>query len=185
MVDSPWPRRSSATTRKPARVSVRLAEWTGRTLRGAVDTAALRGLLSPAALLQPAVAVRVVRDAVKVEKMDKLAALAGDVARLQRKAGTNAALDGMKLAETPRDMSRLARLAESKGSKTRAILKLGGRAAIALTIGVLQLANWLLWAAFALVGFCASVKRTAERATERFLQRRKTRQLRALALQLS
>ena len=38
-------------------------------------------------------------------------ALVGDVGRVQAKAGTQAALDGLKLAEGPRDMSRVARLA--------------------------------------------------------------------------
>jgi hypothetical protein len=38
-------------------------------------------------------------------------------------AGTQAALEGFKIAETPREMARVAKLAEKEGSKTRAILK--------------------------------------------------------------
>jgi hypothetical protein len=161
--------------RKTGRLGKPLAEWAAKATGRIIEPAALRGALTPAALLQPAVAVRAARDAVKLEKLERLVTLAGDVAVVQRKAGTRAALDGMKLAESPRDMSRLARLAASKGAKTRAILKLAGRAAIALTVGAWQLASWLLWAIGAAFGFCACIKRTAERATESFLRRRKRR----------
>ena len=54
---------------------------------------------------------------------DGLVRLVSDVGTVQAKAGTQAALDGLKLAEGPREMSRIATLAEKKGSKTRAILK--------------------------------------------------------------
>ena len=67
--------------------------------------------------------MRAAREAVKVEKAGGLVRLVRDVGRVQGKAGTQAALDGLKLAEGPREMSRIARLAEKKGSKTRAILK--------------------------------------------------------------
>ena len=66
----------------------------------------------------------------------------GDVGRVQRKAGTRAALDGLKIAEGPRDVSRIARLAESKGTQTRAILRLFGRGAIWLTAGAFNLFSW-------------------------------------------
>ena len=45
-----------------------------------------------------------------------------DVGRVQVAAGTRAALEGLKLAEGPEDVARLARLAGTKGGKTRAIL---------------------------------------------------------------
>lgn len=167
--------------RKTGALGARLTSWTTRSLREAVDTAAVGSAVSRASLLQPAVAVRAVRDGVKFQKMEKLIAAAGDLARLQRAGGTRAALDGMKVAEGPRDLSRLARLAESKGIKTRAILKLGGRAAIALMIGAYQVASLLLWAVSALLGFCAFVKRAAERATENYLRHCKRRRALLLA----
>ena len=43
------------------------------------------------------------------------------VGRARTKAGTRAALDGLKLSEGPSDVARFARLAETKGGKTRAI----------------------------------------------------------------
>ncbi len=101
--------------------------------------------------------------------------LAGDVGRVQSKAGTRAALDGLKLAEGPRDMSRIARLAAAKGGKTRAILKVAGRSAIMLTMGAFNLAMWMFWALLTLFGFVSSLKRMTERTTERYCARRKLR----------
>jgi hypothetical protein len=72
-------------------------------------------------------------------------------------------------------MSRIAQLAEKYGGKTRAVLKLGGRAAIMLTAGAFNLFSWMLAAVMTLFGFCSSCKRTAERVTERLIRRRKER----------
>ena len=83
--------------------------------------------------------------------------------------------DGVAIAEGPRDMSRVAQLAERYGGKTRAVLKLGGRAAILLTASVFNLFSWMLAAVITLFGFCSSCKRAAERATERWIRRRKAR----------
>src|SRR5204862_2974646 len=99
------------------------------------------------------------------------------------RAGTQAALDGLKVAQGPRDVSRIARLAASKGGKTRAILKLAGRAAIMLTLGTFHLAMWVFWALFTVFGFVASLKRMVERATEHYCARRKLRRARARGAQ--
>ena len=125
--------------------------------------------------LNPALGVRIAREAVKVEGAGGLVGLAQNAGRIEAKAGSQAALDGLAIAQEPQDMSRLARLAAAKGGKTRAIVKLLGRAAIVLTASALELASWLLWAAFALFGFCASCKVATERATQRYLDRRKLR----------
>jgi hypothetical protein len=122
------------------------------------------------------------RAAVKTEKADDLVRLAGDLASTQRAAGTKAALEGLKVAEGPRDVSRVARLAASYGGKTRAVLKLGGRAAILLTVSAFNLFGWVLGAVFTLFGFCSGCKRAAERMTERYLLRRKARRLPGLRL---
>ena len=123
----------------------------------------------------PALAVRVAREAVKVEGAGGLVGLAQNTGRIEAKAGSQAALDGLTIAQEPQDVSRLARLAATKGGKTRAIVKLLGRAAIVLTASAFELASWLLWAGFALLGFCASCKAATERATQRYLDRRKLR----------
>ncbi len=87
------------------------------------------------------------------------------------------ALDSLAVVEEPRDMSRLARLATAKGTKTRAILKLLGPAAYLLVTSALDLAVWLLWAAFAVLGFFASCKAAVERMTQRRVRQAKLRML--------
>ena len=98
-----------------------------------------------------------------------------DVGRVQSKAGTQAALDALKIAQGPRDLSRMARLAEAKGTRTRAILRTLGRGAIFLTTSAFTLFSWLFTAVMTVLGFFAAVKRTTERATERYCERRRAR----------
>lgn len=161
--------------RKTGRISSRMAESVTRSLRSAVDTQALRKAFSASSLADPALAVRAAREAVKVEKADDLFRLARDVGTVQGKAGTRAALDGLKIADNPRQMARVAKLAEKQGGKTRATLKLLGRGAIALTVAAFDLSLWVLWAVLTLFGFVASMKGAVERATWRSLQKRKVR----------
>ena len=161
--------------RATGRMSAHMALWLGRSLRDVADWGALGRAIGGATVTGPVIAVRAVREAVKVEKTTDLFRLAGDVGRVQAKAGTQAALDGLAIAEGPRDMSRIARVAEQYGGKTRAVLKLGGRAAILLTASVFNLFSWMLAAVMTLFGFCSSCKRSAERATERWIARRKAR----------
>jgi hypothetical protein len=129
--------------------------------------------------LNPALAVRAAREAVKVEGAGGLVELAENTGRIESKAGAQAALDGLAVAEEPADVSRLARLSAAKGGKTRAIVKLLGRGAIILSAGALNLTLWMFWAALALFGFCSSCKAAVERMTLRHLQRRKLRLARA------
>jgi hypothetical protein len=161
--------------RATGRMSAHMAEWVARSLRDVLDLGALGRAIGGATFTGPVVAVHAAREAVKVEKTTELFRLAGDVGRVEAKAGTQAALDGLKIAEGPRDMSRIAKLAERYGGKTRAVLKLGGRAAIMLTVGAASLFSWMLAAIMTLFGFCSSCKRTAERVTERLILRRKAR----------
>jgi hypothetical protein len=161
--------------RATGRMSAHMAEWVGRSLREVLDWGALGRAIGGATVTGPVIAVRAAREAVKVEKTADLFRLAGDVGRVQTKAGTQAALDGLKIAEGPKDMSRIAQLAERYGGKTRAVLKLGGRAAIMLTASMFSLFSWMLAAIMTLFGFCSSCKRTAERVTERMIRRRKAR----------
>jgi hypothetical protein len=169
--------------RKTSRLSAGMADYIGRTLRGMVDWGALQRAISGATVSEPLVAIRAARAAVKMDKGDNLVRLMSDVGRVQSRAGTQAALDGLKLAEGPRDMARVARLAEAKGSKTRAILKFAGRSAIFLSLSAFNLAWWVLGAIFTLFGFVSSLKSTTERVTLRRLQKRKLRKLQALTKQ--
>ncbi len=129
--------------------------------------------------LNPVLAVRAAREAVKVEGAGGLVELAENTGRIESKAGAQAALDGLAVAQEPADVSRLARLSAANGGKTRAIVKLLGRGAIILTASALNLTLWIFWAALALFGFCSSCKAAVERATLRHLQRRKLRLARA------
>jgi hypothetical protein len=84
--------------RKTGRLSAGMAQWVGRSMREVVDLSALKRAVGSFSLLQPAVAIRTAREAVKVEKSEGLMKLVGDVGTVQSKAGTKAALEGLKVA---------------------------------------------------------------------------------------
>jgi hypothetical protein len=163
--------------RKTGRLSANLAETIGRSLRSVVDWPKLRTAIAGVSISEPALAIRAAREAVKVEKAGGLLHLVRDVGRIQSKAGTKAALDGLKIAESPREVSRLARLAEAAGGKTRAILKVAGRGAIMLTFAVIDLALWIGGALLTVLGFVVSLKSSTERITQRVIDRGKRRRL--------
>jgi hypothetical protein len=163
--------------RKTGRLGTRMGEWIARSLRGVVDWTAMRNGLAAASLTEPAIAVRAVREAVKVEKADDLFRLTRDVGRVQTKAGTRAALDGLMVADNPQEMARVAKLAEAKGGKTRAILKYLGRGAIALSVAAFDLSLWVFWALLMIFSGVATMKRAVERSTERHLRKKKERKM--------
>jgi len=164
--------------RKTGKLSGELAAYISRSLRGVVDWSALKKSATGISVTEPALAIRAARDAVKVEKAGGLVHLARDVGRVQAKAGTQAALDALKVVETPREMRQVVKLAEKEGSKTRAILKTVGRGAIALSVAVFDLGAWVLGALLTLLAFVSSLKSATERMTMRVLRRRKARRLR-------
>jgi len=161
--------------RRSGRLAPPVAEWLTRSVREAVDTRALATALGKVSLTAPGAALRAARDAVKLERAERIVLLAGDIGRVQASAGTRAAIEGLALAREPQDMARLARLASAKGGKTRAILKLAGRGAFVLTAAAFDLASALFAAICTAFGFAAAVKRSAERATEAYLRWRKAR----------
>src|SRR5215510_16074628 len=97
--------------RKTGRLGGAMAAWISRSLREVVDWTALKRAINSASIAEPAAAMRGAREAVRIEKAQELVRLVGDVGRVQARAGTRAALDGLKLAEGSRDMSKIARLA--------------------------------------------------------------------------
>jgi hypothetical protein len=163
--------------RKTGRISADLTSYIGRSLRGVVDWGQLKSAIGGISVAQPALAIRAARDAVKVERAGGLMQLARSTGRVQTKAGTQAALDGLKIAQTPREMARVATLAEKAGSRTRAILKVAGRGAIALTVATFNLSMWILWAVATLFGLVSSLKGFTERTTQRVIDKRKMRRL--------
>jgi hypothetical protein len=159
--------------RKTGAIGGHMAGAINRALREMVDWSAVKRAAGKASIFAPVASVRAVREAVKVEKAGGLVRLVGDVGRVQSKAGTRAALDGLRIAESPGDMSRIARLAAAKSGKTRAILKLAGRAAIVLAAATFDMAMWIFWALLMAFGLVSSLKRMAERITERYCARRR------------
>jgi hypothetical protein len=176
------PVRAGLTLVKDARKVGRLGEgltlWAGRSARDLVDTPMLENALESASVLRPGESVRAIKAAFRPEQAGGLVRLAKDVGRVGEKAGTRGALDTLKLAEGPEDVARAARLAESKGGQTRAILKMLGRGALLLAAGAFDLTLWVFGALLALFGFVASIKATTERMTQSWLDRKKRRRLR-------
>ena len=118
----------------------------------------------------------------RFERTAEVVRVAGDLGRVEARAGARAAVETLKVVEEPKDMERAARLAAKEGGKTRAIIKLLGRGAIMLGSAAFELASWLFWAVINLLGLCAVLKRSTERATLRFIRWRKLRRARTPAV---
>jgi hypothetical protein len=138
----------------------------------------LENAIGSASVLRPGKSVSAIRAAFRAEKAGGLVRLAKDVGRVGERAGIRAAQDTLRIAENPKDVARAARLAESKGGQTRAILKILGRGALLLAAGAFNLTFWLFGALMALFGFLSSIKATTERLTQSWLDRRKAKRLR-------
>ena len=109
--------------RKVGRLGERLTEWAGRSARQIVDAPMLQHAVASGSVLRPGQTVGAIRAAFHAEKAGALVRVAKDVGRIGEKAGIRAAQDTLRVAETPKDLARAARLAEAKAGKTRAILK--------------------------------------------------------------
>jgi hypothetical protein len=144
--------------RKVGRLGAGLTEWAGRSARGVVDAPMLQQAVATASIARPGQTITAMKAAFKAEK-----------------AGTKGALDVLRIADGPKDVARAARLAESKGSQTRAIVKILGRGALLLTAGAFNLAWWVFAALLSLFGFIVSIKATTERLTLSWIQRSKLR----------
>jgi hypothetical protein len=164
--------------RKVGRLGEGLAEWAGRSAREVVDAPALEQAIASSTVSRPGESVSAIKAAFRAEKAGGLVRLAKDVGRVAEKAGTRGALDTLKIAEGPKDVARAARLAEAKGDKTRAILKILGRGAFLLATGMFDLMLWLLGALFTLFSVLCWIKSTTERATQAWLDHKKARRRR-------
>jgi hypothetical protein len=164
--------------RKVGRLGEGLTAWAGRSARGMVDTPMLQNAVASGSVMRPGQTISAIRAAFHAEKVGALVRLAKDVGRLSERAGIRATQDTLKIAEGPKDVARAARLAESKGGQTRAILKILGRGALLLAAGAFDLTLWVFGALFALFGFLSSIKATTERLTMSWLRRKKARRLR-------
>jgi hypothetical protein len=167
------PARAGLTLMKAARKTGRLgAEFTeslGRMVRQTNFPAAARGA----------------RETAKAERAGGLLHLVRDVGRVENAAGGRTALDALKIAKEPRDITRIAKLAEKEGSRTRAILKVAGRGAIMLAALAFEASFWLLGAVFAVFGFVSALKSVVERTGLRIFRRRRERRMRRAMQQIA
>jgi len=161
--------------RKVGRLGEGLSRWVGRSARDVVDAPALQRAVTAGSWGRPGEAARTIKAAFRAEKAATLVRFSKDVGRIGEKAGTRGALDALKLADSPKDIARAARLAEAKGGQSRAIMKMLGRGTLLLAAGTFNLALWLFGAMLTLVGFLVSIKATTERLTLAWIARRKTR----------
>ena len=171
--------------RKVGRLGEGLTEWAGRSAREAVDTPMLQNAVASGSVMHPGQTVSAIRAAFHAEKAGALVRLAKDVGRVSEKAGARGALDTLRIAEGPEDVARAARLAETKGGQTRAILKILGRGALLLAAGAFDLSLWVFGALLALFGLLSSIKATTEWATQSWLNHKKVRRLRKQMAALS
>jgi len=159
--------------RRAGRLSEPLATWGLRTGREMVDMPALRQAVASVSAVRPAQSVRAVKAAFRAEKAGALVRFGKDVGRIAGKTGGRGAADVLKVAHGPKEVARAARLAEAKGGQMRAVIKLFGRGALVLASGAFQLALWLFWLAWALLGALVSLKAMTERLTQTWCDRRR------------
>lgn len=164
--------------RKVGRLGAGLTEWAGRSARGVVDAPMLQHAVATASLAHPGRTLGAVKAAFKTEKAGALVRLAKDTGRIGEKAGAKGALDVLRVADGPADVALAARLAESKGGQTRAIVKILGRGALLLATGAFNLAWWVFAALLALFGVLSSIKTTTERLTQAWIARAKRKSAR-------
>jgi hypothetical protein len=164
--------------RKVGRLGEGLTQWAGRSAREVVDAPALQQAVASGSVLRPSETVSAIKAAFRAEKAGALVRLAKDVGRVGEAAGMRGAVDTLRIAEGPKDVARAARLAESSGGQTRAILKLLGRGALLLAAGAFDLALWVFGALLTLFGLLSSIKATTERLTLAWLRTKKARRLR-------
>ena len=168
-------------TRKVGRLSEGLVQHAGRSARDIVDAPVLQKAVASGSVLRPGETISAMKAAFRAEKAGMLVRLAKDVGRVGEKAGIKAAQDTLKLAESPKEVARAARIAEKKGAQTRAILKTLGRGALLGVSGLWTLASWIFSMAMMVLALLSSIKATTERLTYAWLRRKKARRARRLA----
>jgi hypothetical protein len=145
------------TARKAGKLSPALAAGTTRVLRDVVDLGALRGAAKATARFDVTAAREAVQGAIRPAHLARLRGLADDGMVLYRRAGPRATQDALALAQNAGELKKAARIAESYGSGTRAVLKILGRGAFVLAGALITLAGWMItgllwiWTVLALV----------------------------------
>lgn len=156
--------------KRTGRLSAQLRRTFTRAVKESVNLPALRRLGTTTDAIEDAGLKGVVR----TNRMGGLTRMLGDLGTVQAKAGTRAALEGMRVAEGSGDLKRLALLSEAKGGQTLAILKTLKRGAFVITGLLLQLV-WWGFATLVYIYLLISTVNALCVATVRLLWRRKDR----------
>jgi hypothetical protein len=124
---------------KTGRFSKPLAATVGRLAHDAVDTKAVITAATAAARLDLVAARSAAREAARPAALLRLRRMAEDVAIIGRRAGVRGAQETLAITHNVAEVRRVARLAETRGVSTRAVLKILGRGALVLTTAGLTL----------------------------------------------
>jgi hypothetical protein len=159
--------------RKAGRLGGRLSGALTRTVSEAVDFAKLKGALAGAKLTDPQAAAVAVRASIRADRTAELTRVMADVGTIHAKIGTRGTLSALSVADDAGDIRRLTKLADAKGGKTRAILKLAGRSAIVASTAIWTLAGWVGAGLLNVIGMLVAVKAGAEALTRILWPRRR------------
>jgi hypothetical protein len=127
---------------KAGRLSKPLATSVGHMLQKAFDRKAMTAAAAAIARFDVAAARPAMRRAVRPVAFAELRDVAGKVVVIGRRAGGRGAQEALAVSHDAADLSRVARIARSRGISTRAVLKILGRGAFALTTAGLTLFGW-------------------------------------------
>ena len=112
-------------------------------MHDAVDTKAVTIAATAAARLDLVAARSAALDAVRPAALARLRDVASDVAIIGRRAGVRGAQEALAVTRDAAEVRRVARLAETRGVSTRAVLKILGRGALVLTTAGVNLFGWI------------------------------------------
>jgi hypothetical protein len=172
------PERAGITTMRVAaktgRLSKPLAASVTHLVAEAIDSKAVTTAAKAAAGLDFRAARSAAQDAIRPIALARLRSVAEDMTIIGRRAGVRGAQEALALAQDGSELRRIARLSEARGASTYAILKILGRAAVALTTAGLTLFGWIMaglgYVLFALT-FAVSLASALARAVWRLAAR--------------
>lgn len=144
---------------KAGKLSPALTVGLARTAASAIDRPALNASLAAAARLDLAGARMASANLIRPAAMKRFAALGQDTGALYARTGQRGLRQVLNVAEDAGDIGRAAKLGNTAGSKTRAILTLLGRSALVLGSLSLTAASWLL----ALLGWALALAMVSQR----------------------
>ena len=115
-----------------------------RTAATAIDGEALKLTMAAAGRLELTAARQAATQVLRPVAMTEFRQIGDSVATVYARAGQRGARDVLAIAQTPEELTRAARIAAAKGSKSRGIFSVLGRGALMLGGLSVTLAGWLL-----------------------------------------